>query len=66
MIYAVVWVDFNTLLSIPATSLEDAVSKAQKMDLKARLQGRVLRALRAVSLDTDDHLGVLWENDEVQ
>lgn len=63
MLYAVVWVDFNTLLTIPATSLEDAVGKAQKMDLKARLQGRVLRALRAVSLDTD-HLGVLWENDK--
>lgn len=60
-VYAVVWIDFGTFLSLPAPTAEAAIDRAKRMGERTRAAGITLRGLRAVSLSPYSILTTLWQ-----
>lgn len=60
-IYAVIWQDFGTPLSLKVVDGGVAIQKAQEMHDKARFAGITLHNLHAVRLDSEDKLHTLWQ-----
>lgn len=60
-IYAVIWQDFGTPLSLKVADAATAIQKARDMASKAHSANITLYDLRAVHLDNADTLHTLWK-----
>lgn len=60
VIFAVVWVDFGTIMHLPCDSAAEAIRKAADTHARTTAAGVEVQHLRAVELSAADEIKTLW------